>query len=409
MVNILTVDIGGEVFNTFKSVKINTDINIFGADFDIIINVPIEKPIIIQGNEIKIKIDGEAVLTGFIEKQQISYSSDNASISIRGRDKLCDFSDSRVSNKIFKTPIGFIEILEKLLINTGFAIVSSNKIIGIKNKLSETEISILNDAGDIQDFLTNESIGFSKDESAYNLIKRLANKRKLVIGVNKDGNFIIRQIGKEKASTILINDTFANKPNLKNNIINADIEIDDSQRYYEYKILSSGTNTAPTQTGTINGEAKLLTTDPLKNNTVQYSGVFYDNSIRKTRKFLDNVTGMNNSLCKERAEWECNIRLAKSFQYKCCVYGWRQSLNPIISQNPLWKINELVRVVDSRAGIDDDMLIKAINYTQDISSGTRTEMVLVNKLAYTNSVFEPRIKQGKKKKKSLYPILDPAK
>ena len=409
MVNILTVDIGGEVFNTFKSVKINTDINIFGADFDIIINVPIEKPIIIQGNEIKIKIDGEAVLTGFIEKQQISYSSDNASISIRGRDKLCDFSDSRVSNKIFKTPIGFIEILEKLLINTGFAIVSSNKIIGIKNKLSETEISILNDAGDIQDFLTNESIGFSKDESAYGLIKRLANKRKLVIGVNKDGNFIIRQIGKEKASTILINDTFANKPNLKNNIINADIEIDDSQRYYEYKILSSGTNTAPTQTGTINGEAKLLTTDPLKNNTVQYSGVFYDNSIRKTRKFLDNVTGMNNSLCKERAEWECNIRLAKSFQYKCCVYGWRQSLNPIISQNPLWKINELVRVVDSRAGIDDDMLIKAINYTQDISSGTRTEMVLVNKLAYTNSVFEPRIKQGKKKKKSLNPILDPAK
>jgi len=219
MVNILTVDIGGEVFNTFKSVKINTDINIFGADFDIIINVPIEKPIIIQGNEIKIKIDGEAVLTGFIEKQQISYSSDNASISIRGRDKLCDFSDSRVSNKIFKTPIGFIEILEKLLINTGFAIVSSNKIIGIKNKLSETEISILNDAGDIQDFLTNESIGFSKDESAYNLIKRLANKRKLVIGVNKDGNFIIRQIGKEKASTILINDTFANKPNLKTQAI----------------------------------------------------------------------------------------------------------------------------------------------------------------------------------------------
>lgn len=407
MVNILTVDIGGEVFNTFKSIKINTDINIFGADFDIIINVPIEKPIIIQGNEIKIKIDGEAVLTGFIEKQQISYSSDNASISIRGRDKLCDFSDSRVSNKIFKTPIGFIEILEKLLINTGFAIVSSNKIIGIKNKLSETEISIINDAGDIQDFLTNESIGFSKDESAYDLIKRLANKRKLVIGVNKDGNFIIRQIGKEKASTILINDTFANKPNLKNNIINADIEIDDSQRYYEYKILSSGTNTAPTQTGTINGEAKLP--DPLKDNTVQYSGVFYDNSIRKTRKFLDNVTGMNNSLCKERAEWECNIRLAKSFQYKCSVYGWRQSLNPIISQNPLWKINELVRVVDSRAGIDDDMLIKSINYTQDISSGTRTEMVLVNKLAYTNSVFEPRIKQGKKKKKSLDPILDPAK
>jgi prophage tail gpP-like protein len=408
MVNILTVDIGGQVFNTFKSVNIDTDLYKFGFAFDIVINVPIETPITTLGNEIKIKIDGETILTGFIEKQDISYSADNANLSIFGRDKLCDFSDSRISNKIFKTPIGFLEILGKLLAQTGFEVVSRNKIIGLKTDLSQSQVSIINDAGDIEEFQTNEGIGFGKDESAYSLIQRLANKRKLVIGTDGDGNFIIRKIGKERAKTILVNDTFANKPNLNNNIKDAKIIRDDSQRYYEYKILSSGTNTAPTQAGTMNGETALPPIDSLNDNTAQYSGVFYDKSIRKTRKFLDNVTGMNNALCKERAEWECNIRLAKSFQYRCFVYGWRQNLNPIISQNPLWKINELVKVVDSRAGIDDDMLIKSINYTQDTSSGTRAEMTLVNKLAYTDSVFEPKIKRGKKKESSTI-TLDPTK
>jgi len=451
MVNILTVDIDGEVFNTFKSVSIQKDLDFFGFQFDITINVPMEKESSFlnsivsifkeekpdfdtQGSFIKIKIDGEAILTGYIEKQRVSYSSDNASISIQGRDKLCDFVDSRISNQIFKTPVSFVDIVQKVLTKTGYIVVMPDKSLlgmglskldslgldklGLATKLLGNQVKIINDYEDsnffftnpIPDFLTNENIGFSKDEGAYDFIKRLANKRKLVIGTDNSGNFIIRSIGDTSSKTILVNNTFANKPNPNNNIKSAEIVRDDSQRYYEYKILSSGTNTAPTQTGTINGEAKLPTRDSLKDNTAQYFGVCYDNSIRKTRKFLDNVTGMNNSQCKERAEWECNIRLAKSFQYKCSVYGWRQNLNPIILLNPLWDINQIVTVNDSRAGlINTNMLIKSINYKQDTSSGTITEMTLINKLAYTDSVFEPRIKQGKKKKKSLNPILDPAK
>jgi prophage tail gpP-like protein len=289
--------------------------------------------------------------------------------------------------------------LEKLLKNIGYDIVPKNNIIGLGKNVDQLQISIINEYGEIEKFQTNENIGFSKDESAYNLVQRLADKRRLVLGTDGGGNIVIRKIGQNRAKTILVNDTFANKPNLKNNIKEASISRDNSKRYYEYKILSSGTNTAPTVTKTVNGEAKLP--DTLKDNTVQYSGVFYDDEIRKTRKFLDIVSGLSPANCAKRAEWECNIRRAQAFKYRCIVFGWRQNLTSIqglnFTNNPLWKINELVSVYDSRDNVDTDLLIKSIKYKQDLN-GTFSEMILVDHLSYTDSVFELRIKRGRKSK-----------
>ena len=432
MVNILTVEIGEDTFDTFKSVEIDTSLDTFGSAFNIAINVPIEKKTTLtsaitsllqddkpdfnlQGSLVRIKIDRETLLTGFIEKQTITYSKNNSIINVQGRDKLCDFADSRFSNKMFKPPISFIDVLEKLLKECGYIVVDNKTsplvsgiaLLGLGNKLLGNQVKIINEYEEtdilnfyfgktIEKFQTNESIGFNKDESAYNLIQRLADKRRLVLGTDGDGNIVIRAIGQETADTVLVNDTFANKPNQNNNIISANIVRDDSRRYYEYKIFSSGTNTSTSTSiaGTL--------TDNLKNNTTQYSGVFYDNEIRKTRKFLDNVSGMGNELCKQRAEWECNIRRARAFEYRCTVFGWRQNLKEMgllnFSANSLWKVNQQVIVKDSRAKLfNEKLLIKSVTYKQDSQGGTTSDLVLVSPLSYTDSVFEPRIRLGRRK------------
>ena len=433
MVNKLIVEIDGESFETFKSVDIDTDLDTFGFAFHISINIPIEKVETItsriislfkddtpsfntQGASVKIKIDGEAILTGFIEKQEVDFSKDNVNLVISGRDKLCDFVDSRVPNTIFKPPIGFVDILEKLLIATGYKVVSSKKslssiglkLVGLGNELGSSQVKIVNDyeanGKTIEKFATNESIGFGKDESAYQLIQRLADKRRLVIGTDGDGNIVIRSIGQERADTILVNDTSVGKSNLDNNVISASITRDDSRRYYEYKILSRSNNTAPTAADNAIGVSQSqITGDSLKDNVVQYSGTFYDSEIRPTRKFVDNVLNLNTSQCKQRAEWECNIRRAKAFRYECSVYGWRQNLKELGSlgfiSNPLWKINQIVTVKDSRAGLlNADLLIKSIRYKQSVSTGTICNMTLVDPKSYTDSVFEIRIKAPKKPK-----------
>ena len=178
-----------------------------------------------------------------------------------------------------------------------------------------------------------------------------------------------------------------------NNIETSTIVRDDSKRYYEYKIISSSTG--------INSVTKdgLPATDNLNDNKVQYSGVFYDNEVRPTRKFIDYVANLTNSQCQERAEWECNIRRAKAFEYRCRIFGFRQNLNTLISKNPLWEINTLVYLFDEVCNVEGEFLIKSIKYSKSLS-GTFCDMVLVNPLAYTNSVFEIKAKAGKKKKKS---------
>ena len=393
MPNIITVDINDKTFKTVKSLDVDTDLDTFGFEFNLDINIPIEESDFkTLGEAIKIKVDGEELMTGFIEKTSTSYSADSANLRISGRDKLCDFSDSRVSNKIFKTPIGFIQILEKLLKETGYKIVSNN-IIGLQRRLAQNEISIINEYGNVDNFETNESIGFGKDESAYQLIQRLADKRQLVIGTNGVGNIVIRKIGDSRAATILLNDNRFGEPNLQNNIKDGSVNRDESKLFYEYRIFSKSSGIEPTTTTTEGN----ISRDILKGNSTQYSGVFYDESVRKTRKFIDHVTGLTNAQCYERAKWEANIRRARSFDYSCAVSGFRQNLKEVtnFSVNPLWRINQLVYVYDKQADIDEELLVKSVKYSKSLN-GTICQLKLVDPLSYSNSVFKVGIKRLKK-------------
>ena len=402
MVNIVTVEINDKTFKTVISASIDTGLDNFGFYFDLEINIPIEESEFrTLGEAIKINIDGKTMLTGFIEATDLTYFPDTANLKVSGRDKLCDFVDSRVSNKIFKTPMGFVEILTDLLKETGYQVVSPNRLIGLQKKLGDNQIAIINEYGSIDKFETNESISFGKDEKAFSLIQRLADKRQLVIGTNGDGNIVIRKIGQERCRTILQNNNLFNSPNSSNNIKNASIKRDESKMFYEYRIFSSGKSSEPNSDKSKTPEeifAQALR-DALVNNTTQRSGVFYDPNIRKTRKFIDNISSLSSKQCTERAEWEANIRRAKSFEYNCSVVGFRQNLSETkdfsFGGNQLWEINQLVYVSDKQAGIEEELLIKSVKYRKSLS-GTICDMKLVNPLSYTESVFKPVIKRSKK-------------
>jgi prophage tail gpP-like protein len=339
----VTIDIAGVSFKTFKSVSVNESLDFFGKTFNIDINIPSQDAdIFYEGQGIKIYLDDEPFLTGYIDEVDIDYSVGSCDVRFSGRDKVSDLIDSRISNKVFATPTTFENVLKKVLEAVGYEVLSATKIgtsiskIKIPSSLSslsskfniptsfeeglalaENQIAVINEYGDIEPFSNSEGIGFSKDESAYELIQRLADKRRLVLGTDGNGNIVIRKIGNKQALVKLQNLTELNKKNgssgtvdtSQNNIKDASVKRDLKNRYYEYKIISSSTGTNPDSKDLKDG------LDNLKNNIVQYSGVFYDKSVRKTRKFVDYVANLNNSQCKDRAEWECNIRYSKSYVF----------------------------------------------------------------------------------------------
>jgi prophage tail gpP-like protein len=442
----VTIDIAGVSFKTFKSVSVNESLDFFGKTFNIDINIPSQDAdIFYEGQGIKIYLDDEPFLTGYIDEVDIDYSVGSCDVRFSGRDKVSDLIDSRISNKVFATPTTFENVLKKVLEAVGYEVLSATKIgtsiskIKIPSSLSslsskfniptsfeeglalaENQIAVINEYGDIEPFSNSEGIGFSKDESAYELIQRLADKRRLVLGTDGNGNIVIRKIGNKQALVKLQNLTELNKKNgssgtvdtSQNNIKDASVKRDLKNRYYEYKIISSSTGTNPDSKDLKDG------LDNLKNNIVQYSGVFYDKSVRKTRKFVDYVANLNNSQCKDRAEWECNIRYSKSYVYSCSIVGWRQGLRPITfkslatalnspsnftkpEKNEPWQANQLVQITDNLAQVDDNLLIKDITYNLSKESGSYVRLSLVDKLSYTNSVFEPKIKKARKKSNSI--------
>jgi prophage tail gpP-like protein len=446
----ITIDIAGVSFKTFKSVSINESLDFFGKNFSIDINIPAENSdIFYEGQGIKIYLDDEVFLTGYIDEVDIDYSVNSCDIRFSGRDKVSDLIDSRISNKVFATPTTFENVLKKVLEAVGYEVLSATKIgtsiskIKISSSLTsltskfniptsfeeglalaENQIAVINEYGTIEPFANSEGIGFSKgfseEETAYGLIQRLADKRRLVLGTDGNGNIIIRKIGNKEAIVKLQNLTELNNKSVisgtvdtsQNNIKDASIKRDLKNRYYEYKIISSSTGTNP------DNKDWMATIDNLKNNKIQYSGVFYDKSVRKTRKFVDYVANLNSSQCKDRAEWECNIRYSKSHVYSCNIVGWRQGLKPITfkslatalsspsnftkpQKNEPWQANQLVQITDNLAQVDDNLLIKDITYNLTKESGSYVRLSLVDKLSYTNSVFEPKIKKSKKKSNSI--------
>jgi prophage tail gpP-like protein len=59
----------------------------------------------------------------------------------------------------------------------------------------------------------------------------------------------------------------------------------------------------------------------------------------------------------------------------------------------------LIYVSDEVCNVEGEFLVKSIKYSKSLS-GTFCDLVLVNPLAYTDSVFEIKAKAGKKKRKT---------
>lgn len=403
----ITVDINGRTYSGWESCEIYDDIEQLGNDFTLTTNLPADKGATIKkGQSLMVRIDGERLITGYIVSIEPADDANSSRVIVKGSDKTCDFVDSKVSNKTFTPPVGFVQILKRLLTKVGFEVVSNNTAKPLVEMLGADQISVINNYSDINgpiaDFQTNEGISFPPGESAYELIKKLADKRQLVLSTDGYGNIVIDGIGETKTITDLQRLEDDTKT-IKNNVINAQVFDSLHDRYYEYTIASKGTGgttVSATAADKAKTDAEKNIIDPINNDTAtNYTATVYDTDIRRTRKFYAVVTALNSSQCKQRAEWELNIRKAKDFTYTCTVAGFRQTTVPPFGNynlNPLWKPNQKVFLIDEVFELQGEYLIRSVRYKQSESGGSVTELVLVDEYSYTYSTFKPAIKKGKK-------------
>jgi len=362
--NKISIKIEDYKYTEFLSYELSQNIENLVKIFSFTINIPSDNSIIKEGDEVVIDIDGEEFLTGFIEIVNKIDQGDKSIIQISGRDNLCDLVDSKIGAKIYKTPISFIELCKDVLKTLNYDVIDNPNNIRKHN------------------------------DSAFEVIKRCADKRQLILNSDGSGNLIINDIGGEVCNTLL--QRIRNDRN--SNILSSNVDIDYSKRFYKYVVKS-----IPTANGNATSDTTIDPLEPIikekgrggiRSNTINATGVSYDDEIRKNRIYTTFRQVSSPKEVQRIAEWENNIRKAQSFVYNCAVWGFRQNLDEDIKKNPLWRVNSLVDVVDDIKNVIGRYLIKSVKYTKN-ENGTKSEMVLIDKKAYTESLFEPLVKRIK--------------
>jgi len=346
----ITLEIEGTEFTGFQEATLSKSFDSASAQFTATISstLPIENPIKV-GNSVRVLVDGFIALTGFVDRLDSDFSSDDHTITVRGRDKTADLIDSTISEDIsVSTPTTLTKLAKQVISNIGSDI--------------EVVSYIPDETFDIDDNLTAQT-----GESAFDFIEGYCRKLQVIATTDGLGRLIFtRASSTNKAAVMLINQ----KDGTQNNVLRGSFYVDHSQRYHTYTILSQGN-----AIGEINLDLDLASPADMANRSFTVT----DTEIRSSRVFNKNSEkSANQDQCEAECKWNTNIKRARSFAYTATVAGHVMSPN-----TDIWRTNVVVHVIDDFADLPSAYLLISdltFNYSEE---GSTTDITCVTSDAFT--------------------------
>ena len=338
---------GYEYKNCWKSIHWENSMDNFCGGFGVAtLDFFEEEPNLWQikrGAEYKIKVNDEQVGNGFIDVVNKKYGGNTScEIEFMGRDKLCDIVDCP-----FETPPS--EFKNQTYLNI------------IKEFCKPFDITVT-----VDPIILNQVSKIKKqytiDEGrtiAEQIAELCSNIGVLPISTG-DGKLTLTQSTMINYCADIISDT---------NILEADFIDSGIDRFSKYIVKREGE------------PEKIYSTDKewiykIKEN--KYSDYFEDSNIKRYRPYIITDDDLKDKqACKERAEYEANIRASKSKTVTYTLEGWTE-----VKSGKVWKTNKLVLVKDKKLGLDELMLINSVSATYD-DSGYTISLQLIDKNCYS--------------------------
>jgi len=271
-----------------------------------------------QGQACTVDIGGERVITGYIDDWVPSYDATTVTISVSGRDKTADLVDCSIDY-----PSG--QFNNQTLTQIAEVVC---KPFGIK-------VIVNTDAGE-----PFQRIQIEQGETPHELLSRLAKQRGVLLTSDTFGNLVVTRASKEKAGVSLI---------LGENVLAARGRFSWRQRYSNFTIKAVGA-----AFGEEWKEADLTAVGGIKVDVK-------DNEIGRYRPLIivnEEITTAEGAA--KRGQWERQRSIGKSNTAEYTVTGWR-----IPQTGKLWNINTVVPVIDEIFGLDEEMLILSVMFSED--------------------------------------------
>jgi prophage tail gpP-like protein len=310
-----------------------------------------ERWVIRPGSRCAVLLDGEMVLTGYVDSYGPSFDAGSHSVEISGRSATADLVDCAaiVSGGQFKQ-LTLLEIAERLLAPFGLSVELTDVIDLVLGPLADVQIQ--------------------QGETCHAVIERLCRLQGLLVCDGPGGTLRLTRAGRRRAQGALVQGE---------NILSASATLDVSERHSEYTVKGQRANTddriesdpefvGPPEPSGARMAPRLVAPASGAGATVRACvGIAADAGIGRYRPFLVTAeTQADDAACGRRAEWEARRRAGLSVRASVTVAGWRQGGD----RGPLWDTNLLVPVVSPWLGIDRTLLISSVEFRKDEGGST---------------------------------------
>ncbi len=341
----ITIEVNGVSYDGFTQVIIKRGFTNLANTFSFqSTDLPVSSYPIKQGDSCVIKVDGESVINGFIEKTSIRIDSQTHMITFEGRDITADVIDSTLSgDNEFTGNIDLPELCRRIL---------------KKLNLSKS-IKVVADTQTPKLTVASASTG----QTAFKFLSKYANQQQVILNTDGSGNIVITR---PTAETIGTNLRMIQGDN-SNNILSATSKFDDTKRFNIY-FMSSQANPSFIFDKAGNIEAK---------DVVKKFGKSLDNDIRDSRQFFVVADNPNdNETIAKRTEWEANFRRSQSFSYTCVVQGFSYE------EGSIWTPNLKVPIDDDISDVHGVFFLDSVQYSLSVQGGSKTKLKFVTEDAY---------------------------
>lgn len=363
--SVIAVEIDGKTHEKWQEYDIDNNFETPADAFNMRIGVPDNTivPAINEGAKCTVRIDGELILTGFIDRIEHTISKFNHTFSITGRDKGAILVDCDAPITSF-VGLNLQESIEKIV-----------------NPLGINEV----------EFRAAENITFDKTElepgqNAWEAVKRLVNSAGLHAWLNADGVLVV---GEADYTTPAVAKLIMNYEGEQNNILDLNVQQNAANRYSEVTFLGQSH-------GRSNDSAKHDLKYVHKDETAQFD--------KKRTIILGNVENQK-ALEKAAKKWLADQQL-EGLTITAKVPGH------YTEDGKLWGNGQRVHLESDVFGLDDVFFMMSRRFQSSRSQGRITVLTLKEDgvwLPDSPGADKARTRKNKRKRNRELAVIKPKK
>lgn len=325
----ITLTIGSRIFGGWEAMEVRRSIETVAGTFNLTVSerYPGQQKVLAinPGDACRVSLDGDTVITGWIDEVRPSYTDSDHSFSISGRDKTGDLVDCSAVNEPGQWRGQKLERIAQALARPFGITVQTETGTGAPFK----------------------SFSIDQGETVFEAIERLCRMRAVLPTSSPQGNLVLTRAGSGRAATRLVKG---------DNILAASGSFSHLDRFQSYQVKAQ-------QPGNDLVDAETI---------AQVRGEAIDRAVRRHRPMLLLAEQAGDaSDAKDRAVWEANVRAARARRANVTVQGWRE-----VPGGRLWTPNRLVEIADDWLSVHQEMLITTVEYRIS-EQGTTTRLELM--------------------------------